>query len=60
MAQMALRYAAILRGVQKVYENMFVVFFRYTVDVHVVRTTALQAYFLQYGDFVSICFSIYL
>ncbi len=43
--QMALRYAAILRGVPKVYENMFVVFFRYTVDVHVVHTTALQAYF---------------
>jgi hypothetical protein len=29
---------------------MFVVFFPYTVDVHVVHTTALQASFLQYGD----------
>ncbi len=50
MAQKALRYAAILTRRSESRRTCFVVFFRYTVDVHVVHTTALQAYFLKYGD----------
>ncbi len=37
-------------GVQRVGEHVLSSFLRNTVDVHVVHTTALQAYFLQYYD----------